>query len=240
MQVIELWRYPVKSLQGERLQSCEVGELGLAGDRSWGLVDTTSGLVLTARRVPELLMASARWVSHDEVVVVLPDGTETNDDAALSDWLGRSVELRSAADHQFPTYETPVDDDDDAEARWARWEGPTGVFHDSKRTQVSIASLASIGEWDLRRFRQNLIVSGSGEDDLVGRRITVGDAGLEVTKRIGRCIMVTRPQPDGIDRDTSVLKTIHRERESCLGIGAVVTDPGRIDLGDEIVAHPAR
>ncbi|MEX2628057.1 MAG: MOSC N-terminal beta barrel domain-containing protein, partial [Ilumatobacteraceae bacterium] len=67
MRVVELWRYPVKSLQGERIESCDVGEHGLVGDRAWGLVDQRSGYVLTARRVPELLMASARLVGPDKV-----------------------------------------------------------------------------------------------------------------------------------------------------------------------------
>ena len=233
MRVVDLWRYPVKSLQGERLAASDVGELGLVGDRRWGIVDTETEHVLTARRVPELLMASARHLAPDGVAITLPDGTESNDDAVLSDWLGRSVELRRADQHEAPTYEGPVDDLD-PEAQWAHWEGPSGVFHDSKRTQVSICSLVSMGDWDRRRFRFNVIVDDGGEDDLVGCDITVGEVGLLVKKRIDRCVMTTRPQPDGIERDTSVLKTINRERDRCLGIGAVVTRPGRLALGDDL------
>ena len=59
MRVVSVWRYPVKSMQGEELESADVGELGIAGDRQWALVDTTTGLALTARRVPELLYAQA-------------------------------------------------------------------------------------------------------------------------------------------------------------------------------------
>lgn len=232
MRVVDLWRYPVKSLQGERLEAAEVGPLGIVGDRRYGLVDTSTGHVLTARRVPELLLASARYLDADDTVAItLPDGTESTDDAVLSDWLGRPVELRRADRHELPTYEGPVDDLD-PEARWAHWEGPTGVFHDSARTQVSLGSLASIGEWDRRRFRFNVVVDEGGEDELVGREFTIGDVGLSVTKQIVRCVMTTRPQPGGIDRDTSVLKTINRERDRCLGIGAVVTRPGRLALGD--------
>jgi uncharacterized protein len=240
MRVVELWRYPVKSMQGEQLSTAEVGPLGIVGDRHWGLVDTSTGYVLTARRVPELLLASARYVAADEVAITLPDGTETTDSGVLTSWLGRPVELRSADQHEFPRFEgMSVNDDDDPELRWAAWEGPTGVFHDSKRTQVSLASLATIGDWDRRRFRQNVIVDGSAddgrEDDLVGRSVTVGSVGFDVLKRIDRCVMVTRPQPGGIERDTSVLKTINRERNSCLGIGMVVTTPGTIALGDELL-----
>ena len=52
MRVAELWRYPVKSLQGERLTSADVGPEGLAGDRQWALFDVSTGYGLTARRVP--------------------------------------------------------------------------------------------------------------------------------------------------------------------------------------------
>lgn len=235
VRVVELWRYPVKSMQGEQLDSCEVGEHGIIGDRQWGVVDTSTGYVLTARRVPELLLASVLYRSPDEVEVRLPDGTDVSGDAALSEWLGRPVALRSALDHGAGTYENPLVVEDHVESEWAAWEGPSGVFHDSGRTQVSICSITALGEWDRRRFRFNVIVDGSGEDDLVGRSIRLGEVRLDVRKAIGRCVMVTRPQPDGIERDTSVLKTINRERDGTLGIGAVVTRPGPVAVGDELV-----
>jgi uncharacterized protein len=193
--------------------------------------------VLTARRVPELLMASARLEPAGEVTVVLPDGTETTDDSVLSDWLGRPVALRSALDHGSGTYENPLVVEDHVESEWAEWEGPSGVFHDSGRTQVSICSTTSLGDWDRRRFRFNAIVDGSGEDDLVGRAVALGDVGLLVKKQIDRCVMVTRPQPHGIERNTSVLKIINRERDGTLGIGAVVTRPGTVAVGDELSAE---
>ncbi|MGD9532079.1 MAG: MOSC N-terminal beta barrel domain-containing protein, partial [Pseudonocardia sp.] len=87
MRVAELWRFPVKSLQGEQVRSSEVGPRGLAGDRGWALFDVATGFGLTARRMPALLMASARLVADRDgpaVVIVLPDGTVTVDDAVLS------------------------------------------------------------------------------------------------------------------------------------------------------------
>ncbi len=57
MQVLELWRFPVKSLQGEQLDAAEVTGGGIAGDRASALFDLDSGFGLTARRVPELLFA---------------------------------------------------------------------------------------------------------------------------------------------------------------------------------------
>jgi uncharacterized protein YcbX len=83
MRVTELWRYPVKSMQGERVDAAELTSWGLAGDRGWALVDLDTGFGLTARRCPELLHASARPRDDGEVEVTLPDGTVAPDDAAL-------------------------------------------------------------------------------------------------------------------------------------------------------------
>ena len=62
MRVLELWRYPVKSLLGERLESVRVTENGFEGDRRFAIYDLETGFGLTARRVPELLFASARTI----------------------------------------------------------------------------------------------------------------------------------------------------------------------------------
>ena len=61
MRVLELWRYPVKSLQGELLEVAAVMSGGLEGDRTFALFDVETGFGLTARRVPELLFASSRF-----------------------------------------------------------------------------------------------------------------------------------------------------------------------------------
>ncbi|QGG95937.1 MOSC domain-containing protein [Actinomarinicola tropica] len=241
MRITQIWRYPVKSLQGERLESADVDAKGLVGDRRWALFDrgTTNGL--TARRVPELLMACGVWHGDGQVSVRLPDGTETADDDELSRWLGREVELRSAAEiERAPVYENPSDATDEDGAPWVEWRGPRGRFHDSTRTMVSIcseASLASVGVplGEVRRFRFNLVVDGEGEDALVGRHLSIGDVELEAMKRIDRCVMVTRPQPDGIGRDLDVLKRINAARDGHLGIGTLVRSPGRVRVGDELV-----
>ena len=243
MRVLELWRYPVKSLQGERLETAEIGPEGIAGDRQWALFDVETGFGLTARRVPDLLFGSARLRADGTVEVVLPDGTVTDDDGVISDWLGRRVSLRAASEApERPRYESP--DDDVAEsaattARWHDWQGAPGAFHDNADGRVSLVSTGSLGDWDRRRFRSNLLLDGVGERDLSGVTVQVGDVLLDVRDPIPRCVMVTRPQPGGIERDTSVLKRIHRELDGELAVGAVVRRAGAVRVGDELLPADA-
>ena len=231
MEVVQLWRYPVKSAAGEQLAEVEVGELGLAGDRQWGVVDVDTGLVLTARRVPALLFAQP--VPRGEAMALrLPDGTVTGDDTVLSEWLGRPVRLRRPAPDERGSYEIAANDDR-PDGDWIRWQGPKGVWHDSKRTRLSIVSEGALGDWDVRRFRPNVVVRGGDERDLVDRDVVIGDVRLRVTKQIDRCVIVTRPQP-GIERDKSVLQRVHADRAGFLGVGALVRGPGTIRVGDRV------
>jgi uncharacterized protein YcbX len=234
MRVLELWRYPVKSLQGERLTQADVGVLGIAGDRRWALFDRDTGLGLTARRVPELLWGSARLRDDGGVEVVLPEGTVTREDDVLSDWLGRRVELRAATEQGdvAPTYETPADEEEPDPTEWLQWEGAPGAFHDSPRIRLSLVSTGTLGTWDRRRFRANVVLDGAGEDQLRGQEADLGSVRLRFGVPIARCVMTTRPQPGGIARDTSVLKTIHREREGLLAVRAAVLQPGTVRTGD--------
>ena len=233
MRVAELWRFPVKSLQGEQLDDAAVDPGGIVGDRAYAIFDLDTGLGLTARRLPELLFASARLDPSGAPLITLPDGTIASDDAALSGWLGRRVALRAAADVDERHYENPLDAD--READWIVFEGAPGPFHDSARTRVSLVSTGTLGAWDRRRFRANVLLQGEDEDALVGASITVGEVGLDVVKRVGRCVMITRPQPGGIERDLDVLKTVNRERHGQLAIGALVAHAGTMRVGDEVV-----
>ena len=237
MRVAELWRYPVKSLQGERLTTVDVGPEGLAGDRQWALFDVTTGYGLTARRLPDLLFLTGRLRADGRAEVVLPDGSVTSDDAVLSGWLGRPVALRAAAEAPGERlYENPNEVGEAGEYDWDAFPGARGAFHDSSRTRISLVSTGTLGSWDRRRFRANVVLEGAGEDALVGRPVRLGDVELDVVKQVDRCVMVTRPQPGGIGRDNGVLKTIHRERAGCLAIGALVARPGTVAVGDELTA----
>lgn len=227
MRVDEIWRFPVKSMGGERLIGCDVDERGLEFDRAWGVYDPATGMVLTARREPSLLLLSAS-VDDGRPSIRTQNGDDVSTDSALSTWLGRPVEIRSAADGPA-TFENPLDVDNETD--WMQWQSAGTTFHDGRST-ISFVTRATLRDWDVRRFRLNLTLDGDGEDELDGV-VSVGSCTLSIRKPIERCVMVTRPQP-GIERDLGVLKTIIRERDNQLGIGATVASSGRVDVGDEL------
>ena len=236
LSVDEIWRYPVKSVGGERVPVATVTDLGVIGDRGWGIFDVDTDTVLTARRTPELLFATAALTGAD-VMMTLPDQSTINSaegdcNNQLSAWLGRRVELRPAGD-EGGTYEVPLDFENDE--NWVSWQGPGGAWHDSTKARVSLVSRDSLRAWDQRRFRANVILDGAGEDDLIGEQIQLGSTELSVVKAIDRCVIVTRPQP-GLDRDLDVLRTINTERAATLAIAALVTSEGTISEGDVLTS----
>lgn len=231
--VVSLWRHPVKSMQGHAVDRVDVDERGVVDDRRWGVRDVATGNVLTGRRAPDLLHAIGGLGT-----VTLPTGETTSDDTVLSRWLGRPVELIGTADGVRSTYEVPLDPLD-GEQQWASWEGPAASFVDSTKSAVTLVSTATLGDGDPRRFRMNVVLAGATTPDeeaaLVGRRIKVGSVVLDVTKRVDRCVMVTRSQP-GLDRDLEVLRRINVRHGGCLGVGALVVEPGSIAVGDALLA----
>ncbi len=226
MRVVQLWRYPVKSMQGERLDAAVMTPLGIEGDRHWGVLDRATGKVLTAKRVPELLYAAARWV-EGRPVITLP-----GDHADLAAWLDRDVALVEAEPDGRGTYEIAEDFFDD-DSKLLTWNGPKGSFHDSNRTMAHLLSVGSIADWDVRRFRPNIVVDGADEIALVGSTLRIGGAVLEVVKTTDRCVLTTRAQPGGIERDQDVLRSILRTGGD-LGVGCMVHQPGPIHVGDAV------
>lgn len=95
MRVQELWRYPVKSLQGQQLREARITPDGLDGDRRYAIFDVDTGIGLTARRIPQLLFASASLNTDGDLCIILPDGSIADGDYALSDWLGRLCRART-------------------------------------------------------------------------------------------------------------------------------------------------
>jgi uncharacterized protein YcbX len=104
----------------------------------------------------------------------------------------------------------------------------------ARDARVSLVSSGTIGSWDARRFRPNIVLAGEGEDAFVGSAVTVGEATLHVGMRIARCVITTRAQAGGVERDLDVLRTIARERDAVLAVGALVGGSGTVRLGDTL------
>jgi len=245
-----LWRYPVKSMQGTPVDRIELGTAGVEGDRQWGIVDVVSGKVLTAKRWPALLEASAALADDgDHVVITLPDGATLDSgdaDRALSSWLGHQVHLSHANPAEGTPYELTMDPTDDRSEPWD-FATPAGSFVDLAAVHVlTTSSLSAIGElnpggqWDVHRFRPTALVEtgtaeGFVEDTWVGGQIHLGGAVIEVFMPTPRCAMPGRAQPaHGLVRDLSVLATLRDHHENNLGIYAAVTVPGPVEVGDSV------
>ena len=246
--VAQLWRYPVKSMQGERLPAVEIQGDGVDGDRRWGVRDERTGRVLTGRREARLLEAAARLAAGSEPVIELPDGTVLvgageATDTVLSDWLARPVRLVEAGVHgdRAEYFADPTDDASEA----IEWTMPPQRFVDAMplllMTTASLragAALHPAGEWDVRRFRPNVLLDAAGdgwlEDDWCGRVVRIGEVEVVPQQPCIRCTMVTRPQP-GLTRDLDVYRTLARHHGGNLGVWTAVRDGGTITEND--VAH---
>ena len=246
MRVAQVWRYPVKSLQGERPAALEVGLERVAGDREWGVRDSTTGVVLTGRTARPLLHAAARLAGPDEVVVTLPDGRQLHErddttDLALSAYVGQPVHLARAKVDEQAAFEAPVEFSDDT-SPIARWQSRPGSFNDGHPVHLlSTASLRAAGalhpdgQWDVRRFRPNVLIDVDGDDfaEDAWTAVIIGDVELEVYKRTTRCAITARAQP-GLDDDLEVPRSLARNRSAKLGVYARVTMAGTIAPGDPV------
>ncbi len=257
MRVKEIWRYPVKSLQGEKLSEARLDVSGVRGDRCWGIRDVTTNKILTGRREPELLLAAASCTDDGEPDIALPSGelchgSGPKTDAALSDWLQRSVTLVSA--HGAPGGEAEYfadATDDTSEA--IGWSMPAGRFVDAVPllllTTASLragAELYPTGDWSVRRFRPNLLVDvdtfadgGSWlEDGWCGSAVHIGSTTVVPAQGCIRCTMVTRAQP-ALERDLDIYKTLARHHGGTFGVWTQVTTPGDIHVNDSVTVAPS-
>jgi MOSC domain-containing protein len=246
LRLVELWRYPVKSLQGEPLDTALVERDGLAGDRAWGIRDEATGKILTARREPPLLLARSRLEESGRPEITLPDGTICSGvgprtDQRLSAWLERPVNLVAAAGRPGAAAEYFADATDDTSAA-IEWTMPPGRFVDNLPLLViTTASLRAgralhvEGVWDVRRFRPNLLLDTDGsdwlEDSWVGRALRIGEVVVGVRAPCIRCTMVTRPQPR-LDRDLAIYRALARHHQGTFGMWSDIRTPGTIRAGD--------
>ncbi len=246
-----LWRYPVKSMRGEALDSVRVSARGLAGDRMLALVDRETGKVASVKhprlwgRLLECQATLEPARSPDEAVAIrltLPGGqqlvtTRDNVDAMLSNLLDRSVALVNAppddaeTEREYPEVEgLPVSGQFFSAPIGG---GAPGTFFDFAPVHVvttatldRLTTIAPGSAFDARRFRPNLIVATPGldgfvENDWVGRRLQIGDVRLRISDPTPRCVVTTLPQA-GLPRDIAVLRTIaHHNRPAIPTLGGV-------------------
>jgi uncharacterized protein len=253
MRLIGIVRYPVKSLQGEAVSSAEIEPDGMRGDRCWGIRDETTGKILTGRREPRLLFAAATLRPDGIPVITLPTGANctgpgAETDTALSEWLAKPVRLVSSASLPPARAEFFEDATDDS-SQALEWTMPDGRFVDAMPllilTTASLRTAAALhpaGDWQLRRFRPNLVVDVEGEgwvEDAWCERATVRIGAVELRPREPciRCTMVTRPQPDLAD-DRDVFRTLARNHGGRFGAWTAVHAGGTVAVGDGVCVEP--
>jgi uncharacterized protein YcbX len=259
--VLSLWRYPVKSMQGEELNASHVNDRGMLGDRAFALVDAETGKVVSAkhpRKWAEMFIFRAAFTAPPEpgrplppVAVTLPDGSViSSTDARLAEIvsavLGRRVMLAAAGAPQ-PTLEEYWPDMAELDHQDIVTDEamPAGTFFDLAGVHVlttntidRLRELYPRGRFEVRRFRPNIVVQGTDdaaeftENKWLGRQMRIGDdVVLEVTGPCPRCVMTTLPQGD-LPRDREILRTAARYNDVNVGIYAEVRQTGMVRRGD--------
>jgi uncharacterized protein len=190
--VVSLWRYPVKSMLGEELNSSYVTERGLVGDRSYALIDQETGKVASAknpRKWGKLFDFRAAFIEDTQqqvdeniippVRITFPDGThiyssdQDNIDHTLSSVLGREVRLMRATNLEKPSYEEYWPDIDGLAQREKVTDEamPPQTFFDiavihlfTTSTINRLRELYPEGRFEVRRFRPNIVVESTSEE----------------------------------------------------------------------------
>jgi uncharacterized protein YcbX len=208
VRLAEIWRYPVKSMAGERLAAAELRRDGIAGDRIVQAWDARNR-ILTARTHPRLLAHRA---------TIGPDGEPHVDGLAWTDpEVTRRVEAAAGPGVRLRRYEE--------EER----------FDVLPLLVATDGSLAAFGR-DPRRLRPNLVISGVeglAEREWQGRAVRIGRAVVGLADLRGRCVMTTW-DPDTQRQDVGVLRDIARRFDGRLCLNAAVLEPARIAEGDEV------
>jgi uncharacterized protein YcbX len=232
-----IFRYPVKSMGGERLEVAELGWHGLDGDRrlAFRRMDDRSGFPwLTAGRLPDLLLFAP--TRHEDGAEELPTHIRTPDGE-----------------------EVPVFGEDLATEVGRRYGAPVemmqlkhGIFDDASISVIASDTVREIGRLagrspDVRRFRPNVVVRllrpvPFQEDEWVGGVLSFGagdDApAVTVTMRDVRCSMVNL-DPDSARPAPEVLKAVVRANQNNAGIYGAVTRIGRLAVGQTIFLREA-
>jgi uncharacterized protein len=228
--VVNLWRYPVKSMAAEPLAEVEVSWHGFAGDRRWAFVRDgvpQSGFPwLTLRERPDL--------NH-----YLPSLV----DPAQPDKSATTVRTPSGVvfDVTDPALAAELSPDGARAIKQNR-----GIFDTFPLSLVTTQTIARLGEMvgvplDVHRFRPNILVEAADEapfqeDDWVGCVLRIGGMAMRVDKRDGRCVVITI-DPVTTERNPAILRTVARDRQGCLGVYGSTVTPGRVAVNDTVLVQ---
>ena len=208
MYVKEIWRYPVKSMAGERLERADITALGIGGDRQV-LVVNPAGRVVTARTHPALLGHKGSTGADGTALV---DGRLWTDPAVLA-------EIRKIAGPGANLI---------SDATAARFDVlPLLVATDGE--------IAAFGR-DGRRLRPNFViggVEGLDERQWPGRKLRIGAVIIDIDSLRGRCVMTTY-DPDTLAQDATVLKDIVKRFGGKLALNCAVERGGRIEVNQTV------
>jgi uncharacterized protein len=236
--VAALWRYPVKSLRGERLEVARLGEHGLDGDRrlAFRRNDDGSGLPwLTATRLPDLLLFAPQR-RDDGAPGDLPTHVRTPDGAELPVF-GADLATEVGRRHGAPVRMSRLDH---------------GIFDEASISMITGETVREIGRLagrglDVRRFRPNIVIRAHRpdpfqEDAWLGGVLSFGEGGegpaITVTMRDVRCSMINL-DPDSARSAPEVLKAVVRARQNNAGVYGTVARSGALAVGQVILLHTA-
>jgi len=231
-----IFRYPVKSMRGERLEAATLGWHGIDGDRRLALrrIDDRGGFPwLTAGKLPDLVLFTP-YCREDDAPGDLPTHVRTPDDAEMpifEEALATEIGRRYGAPVQMMQFKHGIFD-----------EATISVI--AEETVREVARLAGRSP-DMRRFRPNVVVRllrpvPFQEDAWVGSVLSFGEGddapAVTVTMRDVRCSMVNL-DPDSADPAPEMLKAVVRAHENTAGVYGTVTHTGRLAVGQKIKLH---
>jgi MOSC domain-containing protein len=221
-----LWRYPIKSLDGEQLDALTFDRRGVERDREWALVDAEGGIASGKRtrrfrKVPGLLRHAGR-LNGGVPVIALEDGRTApvdSEEAArlVEEIAGSGWSLRR--EQAVPHFDA-------------------GAVH--LVTSATLATINAAARWpvSVERLRPNVLIELDGEgfpeDAWLERTLELGSARLRVTKRVVRCVMLNHRRP-GLRARRDVLKLVGKLNHACAGVYADVIEPGEVRVGDPVM-----
>lgn len=209
MYIGEIWRYPVKSMAGERVRSARLTAAGIPGDRIIQ-VQHAPGRVATARTWPDLLRFKATLDAEGNPLI---DGKLWSDPAVLA-------AVRKVVG---------------PEARLVRDESVESRFDVLPLLVATDGAIAEFGR-DGRRLRPNIViggVAGLAEREWEGGEIRIGDAVIGVHDLRARCNM-TMIDPDTLAYDPSVLRDIVKRFGGKLALNCEVLEGGAISVDQDV------